>query len=220
MSSTDEQIQHRIAEQFRKHAELDARDILVKVADGVIELAGYVRNQTEKNLAVTIVRSVPGVSALSDDLQLKLPDCDTGTDPEIARSVARMLRTPGNEGVKAIVHDRVVSLEGTIGTANERLEMERLIWNVTGVLGIENHVKVVGGVSADRVRGRIEEEFRLRADLDARGVLLDVQGDRITLRGRVASEAERAAALRAAQATPGVASVTDELVVAQDPPDA
>jgi len=140
----DEELQRRIADAFQRHPQLDARDILVKVRGDLVELGGYVRNFTEKRLAEKIVRDVPGVSVIAEDLQLKVPDCDTGTDPDIARGVAAMLRAPDCADVQAVVHDRIVILSGRMESAESRTELERRVRGVTGVRAVDSRVQVTG----------------------------------------------------------------------------
>lgn len=141
-TNADEELQRQIAEAFQRHPDLDARDILIKVKGDVVELGGYVRNFTEKRLAEKIVRDIHGVVVIAEDLVLKAPDCDTGTDPEIARGVAAMLHAPDCAEVQAVVHDRIVILSGRIGSAESRTALERRVRGVTGVRAVDSRVQV------------------------------------------------------------------------------
>lgn len=70
-----------------------------------------------------------------------------------------------------------------------------------------------GKVAPDDVRQRIEDAFRRIADMDARQILVEVNGSEVTLRGDVPLLAERNQAQESAWSAPGVMLVTNELTV-------
>lgn len=63
------------------------------------------------------------------------------------------------------------------------------------------------------VARRIEDAFRLRAELDARGVRVVAKEGKVILYGNVRSWEERAQAEEAARSVPGVSEVENCLVV-------
>jgi hypothetical protein len=61
----DESLEERVLEAFRNDPVLAERAIDIgSIADGVIELAGWVENEDESHHAVTIARGVPGVDTV------------------------------------------------------------------------------------------------------------------------------------------------------------
>jgi osmotically-inducible protein OsmY len=59
--------------------------------------------------------------------------------------------------VKALVENGWVTLEGVVGYAFQRDEVERIVRNVRGVLGVTNNIEVNARVTGEVVRARIAE---------------------------------------------------------------
>src|SRR5665213_782696 len=61
----DEELEDRVLEAFRNDPILSERAVDIgSIGDGVIELAGWVENESESQHAVTIARGVPGVDTV------------------------------------------------------------------------------------------------------------------------------------------------------------
>lgn len=213
---SDEQIRRDVETQLRWRSGVDATDIAVKVKGGVVTLSGYARNFHEKSEAEAIAKRAVGVTAIADDIQVRLPDCSGPTDPEIARAAAEALKSllPRiYQRIQVIVHERSVTLEGTVEWAAERVQAESIIRRVRGVRALTNRVEVINDLAAAGIKEQVEQALRARADLDASHVSVHAKGSEVKLTGQVASLAERTAAAAAVCATPGVSAVLDELVV-------
>lgn len=78
---------------------------------------------------------------------------------------------------------------------------------------MSNSLVVKSGVNAADVRKRIKEAFRRSADTDAKRVRVEATDGTVVLTGTVRSPSERAAAVQAAWAAPGVIAIDDRLVV-------
>jgi osmotically-inducible protein OsmY len=61
-------VKQRIESAFKRHAELDARQIQVEAHDGRVTLRGTVRSWTERQEAELAVWAAPGVTMLDDQL--------------------------------------------------------------------------------------------------------------------------------------------------------
>jgi len=83
---------------------------------------------------------------------------------------------------------------------------------VKGVANLINLKKP--SVEYFEVKTTIENALRRAAELDAQRIQVEVDGDKVVLRGDVRSWAERSEAERAAWSAPGVGRVEDDLVVA------
>jgi osmotically-inducible protein OsmY len=64
-------VQSRIEETFRRHAQLDADKIRVKVADGTVTLEGEVQSWRERNEAELAAWAAPGVLGIKDKLTIR-----------------------------------------------------------------------------------------------------------------------------------------------------
>ena len=137
-------------------------------------------------------------------------------DSDIARAIAHILdnNTQIPEGkVHAQVRAGWVTLNGEVEWQYQRLEVERMVQHVRGVVGISNNIIVTPKVSPGQVQAKIEEAFKREAEIDARHISVAVSDHTASLYGHVHSLNEANAARAAAASAPGIASVESHLVV-------
>jgi osmotically-inducible protein OsmY len=77
-----------------------------------------------------------------------------------------------------------------------------------------NQITVKPKVNITAVKNDIEAALKRRASLDAQDIAVSLDGDAITLSGKVHSWSEKNLAINSAWSTPGVRSVIDKLVFA------
>lgn len=70
----DATITTRIKARFVRDSSVKARDIKVETSQGVVQLSGFVNNETEKTRAADIAREVPGVREVRNDVIVQAPD--------------------------------------------------------------------------------------------------------------------------------------------------
>ena len=63
----------------------------VLVKDGMVTLNGYATSYLEKWSAVNAVKRVTGVKAITDEIEVKLPDLDRRADADIALAAADLI---------------------------------------------------------------------------------------------------------------------------------
>ena len=187
----------------------------VAVQDGAVTLTGHVSTYAQMVAAVHAAERVYGVKAVANDLKVKLSGAPRD-DSDIARAIAHVLewnvRVPEGK-VQARVSDGWVTLEGEVEYEYQRHEVERMVSNVKGVVGVSNLITVKPAVSPEKVQAAIEDAFQREAEIDARHIRVEVSGHTAKLYGHVHSLHEAAAARAAAAAAPGVATVESHLLV-------
>ena len=146
-----------------------------------------------------------GVKAVGNDLKVKLsgaPQDDSG----IARAIAHLLewnvQVPDGK-VHARVSDGWVTLEGDVAYGYQRHEVERMVRNGKGVVGVADLITVKPPVSPGKVQAVIENAFKREAEIDARHIRVEVSDHTAKLYGYVHSLHEAAAARAAPAAAPG-----------------
>jgi osmotically-inducible protein OsmY len=192
----------------------NSADIAVAVKDGVVTLSGFVPSYWEKDEAEKAAKRVYGVRGVANDIDVRL--FWERTDPEIARAAVHVLENNVNipsDKITVTVKEGVVTLEGTVDWQYQKTLVESAIKKLKGVVGIKNKIDVKPPVTPSVVREKIAEALRRSAELDARRISVEIEGDTVKLYGGVSSWAERAEAERVAWSTPGVLRVENHLTV-------
>jgi len=210
---SDKELREAVLRQLEWEPEIESQDISVNVHEGVATLTGFVHSYAEKVAAEKAAKSVYGIQAVANDIEVKP---GMRTDPEIARDVVEAmkldLRVP-DDRIKAAVRDGFVTLEGTVEWNYQREAAENRARNVSSVRGVVNKIEVKSRVSTIEVKVKIEEALRRNAELDARRITVTAQEGTVTLEGNVRSWCERQEAERAAWAAPGVSCVIDHIAI-------
>jgi osmotically-inducible protein OsmY len=213
---SDLDIKRDVEDELRSDPDIDATDIGVAVKDGVVTLTGFVRSFRQKRIAEQDVKRVAGVTALANNIEVRLPIIHRRPDPEIARDVVEAIKNDlplSWEKIKVIVADGWVELEGEVEWNYERESAENAIWRVRGVKGVNNKIEVRPQVPPVEIKRKIEEALRRAAELDASRVTVEANGSEVILRGSVRSWAEREEAEQAAWRAPGVSRVDNRIRV-------
>jgi osmotically-inducible protein OsmY len=184
------------------------------VKDGVVTLAGFTHSYWEKEAAEKAAKRVYGVKVIANDIEVR--PATARTDPEIARDVAHELESHAglpSDRIRATVKDGWVTLEGVVDWQYQKGLAESAVKKLKGVIGVTNNIIVVPKVSPTEVKSKIEEALRRSAEIDARRITVEVEGDTVKLYGSVSSLAEKQEAERAAWSAPGAAKVENYISV-------
>ena len=210
---SDKQLREAVLRQLEWDPEIQSQDISVNANEGVATITGFVHSYAEKVAAEKAAKSVYGVKAVANDIEVKPM---TRTDPEIARDVLDAmkldLRVP-DDRIKAGIGDGFITLEGNVEWHYQREAAESCARKVNGVRGVTNKIEVKPKVSTTEVKTKIEDALRRSAEVDARRITVSAQDGAVTLYGNVRSWFEKQAAERAAWAAPGVSRVIDNIAV-------
>jgi osmotically-inducible protein OsmY len=213
---SDTEIRDDVIDELQWDPQISDPDAIgVAVVDGAVTLTGHASSYAEKLAAARAAERVYGVKAVANDLKVKLSGSPRD-DSDIARAIAHILEWNVQipEGrVRARVENGWVTLNGEVEHDFQRHEVERMVRNVRGVIGVTDAITVRPPASPDRVAAVIEDTFKREAEVDARHIKVDVSDHTARLYGHVHSLKEAGAAKAAAAAAPGVSTVESHLVV-------
>src|SRR5262250_663777 len=89
---TDEAIQTDILEELQWDSRVRPNEIGVVVKDGIVTLNGWVESYLKKMAAQEAAHRVPGVKAVANDVEVRLPGFAERTDTDLATAVLNALR--------------------------------------------------------------------------------------------------------------------------------
>jgi osmotically-inducible protein OsmY len=215
MAKSDTQLQHDVLEELEYEPCVDASEIGVTAKDGIVSLGGAVKSYAEKSAALHAAERVSGVRAVTDEMNVDLALLHQRNDEDIARAALNALdwdvRIPKGL-IKVTVDQGCITLKGSVDYKFQQTAAENAVRHLTGVRGVVNLIDVKKAVANPaEVKAKIENALRRAAELDAQRIKVEVHGDKVILRGKIGSWAERCEAQRAAWNAPGVAAVEDNL---------
>lgn len=181
---------------------------------GVVTLTGQVRDLLAKRRAVATAGAIRGVRAVVDRIVVApapRPDAAIRAD-----AVAALRLEPVTDTYEIAVDATggVVTLRGTVQSAQERDVAERAVAAVPGVRSVTNELAVQYATlrSDAEIEADVRSRLRWDARIDARRVQVGVTNGTVVLSGEVGSVAERVLAVNDAWVN-GVRVVTDRLRV-------
>jgi osmotically-inducible protein OsmY len=126
---SDMQLRQDVEYELDWDAGIDARNIAATAKNGVVTLAGEVRNFNEKWHAEDIAKRIADVAGVASEIEIKLLDERTDTDIAEAATLAIQLdsRLPSDR-IKVVVKHGWITLEGeAISTTRNRLLKVRFV---------------------------------------------------------------------------------------------
>ncbi|HLG57573.1 MAG TPA: BON domain-containing protein [Vicinamibacterales bacterium] len=213
---TDRDLQRHVQDALEWDPSIDATDIGVSVADGVVTLRGDVHTFAEQSAAEKVALRVYGVKGVANDVKVRLEGMSDRTDTEVAQAALNALKwttTVPGDTVTVTVSNGWLTLRGTVDWQYQKDAAFRTVRDLAGVRGVTNDIVLKPRVKAGDVQAKIEAAFRRNAEIDARRISVNVLDGKVILSGNVHSWSERNEAKRAAWAAPGVTTVDDNLVL-------
>lgn len=211
---SDMEIQKDVMDQLMWEPVLLGTDIDVLVKNGVVTLSGMVKIYSQKMAAEHAVKKVAGVKAVAEEIQVGNSPLFRKSDPELAEAVLHALKwntLVPDEKIMVKVEDGVVSLEGELDWDYQRIAACKSIDNLAGVKAVHNFITLKPLITTADIKQKIIAAFERIATIDAEKIIVEVDGGKITLSGKVRSFAEQGDAIDAAWSAPGVTEVENNM---------
>ena len=213
---TDSQIKSDVQDELAWEPSIDETKIGVGVDDGVVTLSGEVNSYSKKLAAEKAAKSVSGVKAVAEDIEVKHPSSLKKSDTEIAKAAVDALQwhsSVPNNTVMVKVENGWVYLSGEVKWAYQKHSAKNAVKDLTGVRGVSNTITIKQEVKPFEVKNKIKEAFERSAEIDAKGIVVTTDGHTVTLSGKVHSIKEKEDAEKAAFKAPSVWEVKNKLRV-------
>ena len=215
----DAQTQRDVLDGLEWESSVESSQIGVTAKNGVVTLTGYVSHYPQKLEAERVAKSIIGVRAIANDIQVRLSELHERTDADIAVAAVNALEwhaSVPNEMLKVTVRDGWVTLEGKVDWNYQRDAACHAVQHLVGVRGVTELIKISPKTSSAEIDSKIRAAFYRTAEVGARHVRARVEGSKVVLEGKVASWSERAEAERTAWSAPGIADVDNRLAVDEE----
>jgi osmotically-inducible protein OsmY len=217
---TDEAIQADVLDELKWDSRVRPNEIGVAVKDGIVTLTGWVDSYLKRMAAEEAAHRVPGVKAVANDIEVRLPTSAERTDADLAKAVLNALKWGAaipTDALDVTVSHGWVTLKGEVDYRFEKREAERAVERLSGVKGVTNLIMVRPHPLPSDLKQRIEQALVRNAETDAQHITVEVQGSKVILRGTVRSYAEKQAAEDTVWSAPGVTEVDNRIVVSLIP---
>jgi osmotically-inducible protein OsmY len=216
----NEELQQDVQDAIKWQPLLNAGQIGVTANDGVITLTGIVDSYAKKLEAEDAAKSVAGVKAVVEKLQIKFSSMyEKKDDNDIATEALKALksnwRVPQDK-VKLKVEGGWITLDGQLAWNYEKEAAKDAVKDLAGVSGVSNNIKIKSESRDAIEKVDIESALRRNSAINDDNISVDVSGTKVTLTGTVTSWYQRDEAEKIAWNAPGVWSVDNELVVEYD----
>lgn len=213
LSMSDSDLKIAIVDELGWTPSVNSTHIGVAVDSGAVTLSGEVSSYPEKLLAAAAVQRVHGVTAVAQEITVRTSWSvnDSDVAREAGEALERAVDVP--DAVTALVHDRVITLAGTVNWNYQRIAAERAVRHAKGVTGVVNRIMIRPVAVASGVKAAITSALVRNARLESKHITVTTDGGVVTLDGSVRSWSERHDATQACWAAPGVVDVIDNLTI-------
>lgn len=214
---SDSILKQDIIDELDFEPSIDAADIGVAVDGGVVTLTGHVPTYAQKVKVEDVVRSVKGVKAIAQEMEVRPFGTHKTADDEIAKravnTIAWHTSVPGG-AVQISVQSGWIKLTGKVEWQYQKTAAEDAVRHLAGVIGVTNQIEIRPRPSTQDIKQRIENALKRNAELEAQEIKVNVLGNgAVRLEGRVHAWSERRAAERAAWSAAGVKTVEDRITI-------
>lgn len=216
---SNEDLQKDVQNAIKWEPLLNAAEIGVTAKDGVVTLSGIVDSYSKKLEAESATKSVTGVKAVVEKIEIKFGSSWNKNDNEIATEVLNAFKfnweVPSDK-VKVNVENGWVTLEGELEWNYQKEAAKKAISTLMGVKGVSNNITIKSETHDAIEKDDIEYALERNSSTDDEGISVKVSGNKVILNGTVHSFYQRDEAERIAWNAPGVWNVDNQLVIEYD----
>jgi len=212
----NEDLQKDVQDAIKWEPLLNAAEIGVIAKDGVITLTGTVDSYAKKSEAEKAAKSVTGVKAVVEQIEIRFGSYGKKNDTEIAEDILNAFASNWevpDDKVKVKVEDGWVTLEGELKWNFQKDAAKKSVNNLVGVIGVINNITIQPESHDEVEKKGIERALERNWSIGDQDIQVKVSGSKVTLNGTVHSFYERDEADRIAWNAPGVCIVDNELVI-------
>ncbi len=206
-----------VSEKLRFELNIDDSDITVAIkSSGIVVLAGKVKSYTEKRLAEEAVEKIEAVRGIANKLEVYLSASYRRDDADIVKAALNTLKwiyfIPYKQ-IKIAVEKGHLIMDGEVEYNCQKERAQSAVQDLYGVTFVTNNLKVKPSITPFEVKEKITKEFECNTCIDANNIQVEVDGGKVTLKGRVKNFDEDKEARAASWSVPGVSSVLDQLKI-------
>ena len=195
---------------------IDPDNITVKNINGDVALNGTVPSYPQYVEAAAAAQRVAGVKNVHNHLEVVLPPGDYRDDPMLTTMAnnALELNITVPDGVEATAKNGNLTLTGTVYYGTERAAAEQTVAGLAGVRNIRNDIEISNDADPVDVTLLVQDALdRYGLIPDDSDVVVDTNGNTVTLSGHVRTWAEHDAVVDAAWMASSVYDVSDDLYI-------
>ncbi len=142
----DSILNFEVERRIERETGLDGSGINVKTSDGVVTLSGRAASRAARRLAEKVAQRVPGIKAVTSEVEIGDEGSSDPTDEEIAQAARDAIAIEGR-----ILSDRInvavvrgwIYLEGVVDLKLEKVAAEAAVRGVHGARGVSNLLAVM-----------------------------------------------------------------------------
>jgi len=167
---SDLQLRRNVLDELEFEPAVDAAHIGVYANCGVVALTGSVASYAEKAAAERAARRVKGVTAIAQEIEIRLPSHAKRADDEIAACAVEILKWQAGGPADRIgirVEKGIVTLTGEVDWQFQKAEAAYTVHKLTGVVDVVNQIRIAPRIGASEIKEKIERALQRSAEVDA-----------------------------------------------------
>lgn len=139
--TADDEIAKRIINTLKWNTSIPEENIRTTVAKGRVTLEGEVEWRYQSDAAERAIGRLTGVTGINNHLHIKPTIKASDVSDRIRKTLLRDAELDAS-GIRVVVQDSTVTLEGKVRYLHERRSAERAAWAAPGVTKVVDHLAV------------------------------------------------------------------------------